>query len=116
MYSFIKKDIYQKIINSKVSIFPSYEEGWGISMFESIMCQRPLIAYKLPVFKEIFNDKLITVPVGNTTQMASKITYFLKNFSNSKTLKYVQDCYQTAKQYDWKNVYQKELSAIKIIL
>jgi len=90
IHNFIKekKDVYQKIINSKVSIFPSYEEGWGISLFESIMCQRPLVAYDLPVFREIFKANLATVPIGNTKKMASKISYFLKNYSK----KDVQNC------------------------
>jgi len=118
IHNFIKekKDIYKIILNAKVSVFPSYEEGWGISLFESIMCQRPLIAYSLPVFKEIFGNKLITVPIGNTQKMASKISYFLKNFPSAKTQKYIQHCYQIVQKYDWGNVSKREFKIINQLI
>lgn len=110
IHNFIKqkKDIYEKILKSKVSVFPSYEEGWGISLFESIMCQRPVVAYNLPVYKELFNNKLYTVPIGNIFKMSSQISYFFKNYQNKKTLEYVQNCFQIAQKYDWENVFLKE--------
>lgn len=114
IHNFIKekKDVYKIISSSKVSVFTSYEEGWGISLFESLMCKRPLVAYDLPVFKEIFENKLATVPIGNIPKMASKIYYFLKNFHTKETQEYISNCYQIAEKYDWKNVFLNEKKAI----
>lgn len=111
-----KSDIYKIILNSKVSIFPSYEEGWGISLFESIMCRRPLVAYDLPVYKEIFENKLITVAIGNTQQMAQKVSYFLKNYQNNYTKKYIDECNRIAQKYDWNNVFLQEKKSINNLL
>ena len=109
-------DVYKILLHSKAIVFPSYEEGWAISLFESIMSKRPVVTYKLPVFIEIFNDKLTTVPIGDTTLMAKKLVYFIKKFSESSTQKYVKNCYQIAQKYDWENVYRLEKQSINRLL
>lgn len=111
-----KIDIFKIILKSKVIVFPSYEEGWGISLFESIMTKRPVVAYNLPIFKEIFKNKLETAPIGNIQILSQKTIKFIKNYSLQSTKKYIDVCYQTAKKYDWNSVFAKEKKAIKNIL
>jgi len=80
------------------------------------MTQRPVIAYRLPVFMEIFKKELITVPIGNTSLMSKKALFLIKNYSNQNTKKYINKCYQIAQNYDWKNVFDHERkSIIKLI-
>lgn len=107
-----KLDIFKILLKSKVIVFPSYEEGWGISLFESIMTGRPVVAYDLPIFKELFNKKLVTVPIGETKQLSNKVIDFIKNNNKKSTKIYINNCYQIAKKYDWKNVYYQEKKAI----
>ena len=118
LYGFVQNqsDVYQIISNSKVIIFPSYEEGWGISLFESVMSQRPVVAYNLPIFKEIFDDKLITAPVGNTSSLAKKTIGLIKNYNHQSTQSYIKECYTIAKKYTWKNVFIKEKRCINKLL
>lgn len=118
IHGFIKdiSDVYKIILQSKAIIFPSYEEGWAISLFESIMSKRPVVAYKLPVFIKIFEDKLTTVNIGDTTAMAQKTISFIKNYSSLSTQKYIDSCYQIAKKYDWQNVYQLEKQSINNLI
>lgn len=118
IHGFIKDrtEVFKIMRQSKVIIFPSYEEGWGISLFESILSKRPVIAYRLPVFIEIFNKKLTTAPIGNVDQMAKNAIYLIKNYSHKSTKEYIQKCYQIAQKYDWKNVYQLEKLSIQEIL
>ena len=114
IHGFIKdqSDVFKIILQSKVIVFPSYEEGWGISLFESIMTKRPVVAYNLPIFKEIFKDKLCTVPIGDTKKISKEIIKFIKNNQSNKTQKYINDCYSIAKKYDWENVYLQERKSI----
>ena len=107
-----KIDVFKIILKSKIIIFPSYEEGWGISLFESIMTRRPVVAYNLPIFKDLFKDKLATAPIGNINILTKKVLYFLKNYNSTVTDKYINECHSIAKQYDWKNVYDSEKKEI----
>lgn len=114
IYDFIdnKIDVYKIILKSKVVVFPSYEEGWAISLFESIMTKRPVVAYNLPIFQEIFEHKLITAPIGNTQILSQKIIELIKNNSLKSTQNYIKDCYSIAEKYDWQNVFLEEKKAI----
>lgn len=107
-----KDDIFKILLKSKVLIFPSYEEGWGISLFESIMTKRPVVTYDLPIFKEIFKNKLCTVPIGDTANFSKNVINFIKNNQSKKTLNYIDNCYIIAEKYDWKNVCLQEKKAI----
>lgn len=114
IHNFIKnkKDVFKILAKSKVIVFPSYEEGWGISLFESIMTKRPVVAYDLPIFKEIFKGKLATVPIGNINKLTNKTAYFIKNYYNQTTKKYIKDCYSVVNQYDWQSVFSLEEQSI----
>jgi len=56
---------YKLIKQSKVFLFPSYEEGLSLTIKEVLACGVPIIAYDLPVYKVIYGDKLKTVPIGD---------------------------------------------------
>lgn len=103
-----KKDIFKIMLQSKVVLFPSYEEGWGISLFEAAMLQRPIVAYNLSIFQELFQNKLITAPIGNTRIFSQKVIKLLKNNRSTETKKYIKYCYHIANKYDWHNVFIKE--------
>ena len=61
---------YALLKASKVLLFPSHYESFGMVALEALACGVPVVAYDLEVYKEAFEDKLITVPRGNTTALA----------------------------------------------
>jgi len=103
-----KKDIFKILLQSKVIIFPSYEEGWGISLFESIMTKRPVVTYNLPIFDEIFEGNLITAPLGDTKTFAQKTIKLIDNYQLSSTKNYIKNCYKIAQKYSWEKVFLTE--------
>jgi glycosyltransferase involved in cell wall biosynthesis len=103
-----KSEIFKILLQSKVIVFPSYEEGWGISLFEAIMTQRPVVTYNLPVFQEIFKGNLITAPTGNTKVFAQNTIDLIKNYSQESTKQYIESCYKIAQRYSWENVFLTE--------
>lgn len=111
-----KLNVYSIMKKSKVIIFPSYEEGWGISLFESIMSRRPVVAYNLPVFKEVFHHRLITAPIANTTEFSVKTINLIKKFSHHSTQRYINKCYQIAQKLDWQNTFNIEQKSINQLL
>jgi glycosyltransferase involved in cell wall biosynthesis len=48
--------------SSKIFVFPSHEEGWGIAIFEAMYCGLPVIAYDLPHYRHLFTSGIIRVP------------------------------------------------------
>lgn len=105
-------DSYKIILSSKACLFPSYEEGWGISLFEAMICRRPVVMYDLPVYHELFGNNILTVKIGDTQQFANQVINILSNNNSLKVKKIVNHCYSVSLKYDWKNVYKTESSLI----
>jgi glycosyltransferase involved in cell wall biosynthesis len=80
---------------SKVFLFPSHEEGFGIAIVEALACNVPVVAWRLPVYEEYFLDsiqmvdcwdieyfaKLVMCQVKDRKQFFFQDTKKLDNFS-----------------------------------
>ena len=102
---------YEVLKNSKVFIFPSYLESWGIAIAEAMVYGLPVVAYNLPAYKEVFEDKIVTVPVGDTDAMAKQVILLLENPEFS--IEIGQKGREFVKKYDWRIIAERELMAIK---
>lgn len=74
-------EAYRIIKSSKMFIFPSYEEGWGISVCEAMALGIPVIVYGLSAYK-VFQDTIVKVVVGDVKGFAQAV---LKLISNEKS-------------------------------
>src|SRR3989344_5542000 len=70
---------YETIKASKLFIFPSHEEGFGIAPLEAQALEVPVVAWDLPVFSKIFPKGMIRIPIGKLEQFASKVIHLLSN-------------------------------------
>jgi glycosyltransferase involved in cell wall biosynthesis len=91
---------------SKIFIFPSHEEGWGIAMCEAMACGLPVVAYDLPVYREIFTQGVITVKLKDIQRFSEVITDLLNNEQKRVTLG--KEAEVQASKYDWSDVASKE--------
>ena len=100
-------DALRVVKSSKIFVFPSHEEGWGIAICEAMACGLPVVAYDLPVFREIFKQGIITVPLNDIRRFSEEVIDLLeddgKRFALSKKAE-VQ-----ASKYDWDDVASREL-------
>ena len=96
---------------SKVFIFPSHEEGFGIAILEAMACGLPVVAWDLPVYREIFSKGMIRVSEGDIETFACKIVELLKNKEMYKKLS--SNAKRIAYKYDWNNIAKNELKIIK---
>lgn len=111
LFGFVSEDEkYSILTNSKVYVFPSYLESWGIAVAEAMACGLPVVAYDLPVYKEVFEDKLVTVPLGNVNAMVKRVEFLLENPEAAR--KIGEEGKDFVKKYDWSVVAERELSAI----
>ena len=64
---------------SKVFLFPSREEGFGIAIVEAMQCGLPVIGWKLPVYAEHFPGVVDTMDVEDYSAFALRVVYYLRS-------------------------------------
>ncbi len=69
------------LTSSKLFVFPSYEEGWGISVMEAVSCGTLPITYDLLAY-DYLGPKAVKVPVGNFRLLAERIIHYLSDRSD----------------------------------
>lgn len=103
---------FSTIKASKIFVFPSHEEGFGIAPLEAQALGLPVVAWNLPVFKEVFKKGMVKVDVGNLKRFADEVIRVLtdKRFYQELSEKAINN----ASQYDWCKVARRELELILI--
>jgi glycosyltransferase involved in cell wall biosynthesis len=92
---------YELMKNSKVFIFPSHEEGFGIAIAEALACSMNVIAWNLPVYDEIYGENITTVDFGDVSKFSQEILKFInKNLENISGKNF-------SKKFDWEIVSKK---------
>jgi len=61
------------IKKSKFMVFPSSFEGFGMSPMEALYCERPCIVSDIPIFKEVYQDKVEYFEEHNVTELTRLI-------------------------------------------
>ena len=69
--------------SSKIMVFPSHQEGWGIAPMEALSLGLPVVAYDLPVYDESVGKSpaFITVEEGNTKMFAVAVNRTLDSLA-----------------------------------
>ncbi len=96
---------YRLMKSCKIFVFPSYEEGFAISILEAMACKLPVVAWDLPVYKLIYKDAIIKVPVGNNEIFARKVLELLGDYG--LRLSYAQRGYELSRNFDWDVIARK---------
>lgn len=77
---FLENDeAFALIKSSKVFIFPSHEEGFGIAIAEAMACGVPVVSWDLDVYKEIFEDYSIQVEENDVELFSEKVIGILND-------------------------------------
>lgn len=97
--------------SSKIFIFPSYEEGFGIAILEAMACGLPAIAWNLPVYREVFPQGMITVPIGNIEEFAEDILKLLEDSESRNSIS--NDALRIASKYSWNDIARQEMLLIE---
>lgn len=83
LLGFLDSDRAFEIIKaSKLFLFPSHEEGFGIVIVEALACGVPVVAWNLSVFDELFNGMISTAQIGDLDAFASRVVEGILNRSN----------------------------------
>jgi glycosyltransferase involved in cell wall biosynthesis len=105
-----RPELEQVMASSKVFVFPSREEGFGISLVEAMSFGLPVVAYALPHYPEVFGDIPMTAPIGDEMVFAKLVLDLLEDDAlrqrkslQGKTL---------ASNYSWPEVTRREVAEI----
>jgi len=104
------EEVYKVLWSSRVFLFPSHEEGWGMAIAEAMACKLPVISWDLPVYSSIFFNNIIKVPENNFGFFAKEVVSLLND--NKRRLELSEKAYNFIKTYNWERVAKKELSII----
>ncbi len=95
---------------SKVGISLSYEEGWGLSICEYLAAGLPVVAYRLPVFAQVFPGQLDEVGLGDWREAAARTVAWLGD--ERKRRERAEAGRRFIVQYDYREVARNELAAL----
>jgi glycosyltransferase involved in cell wall biosynthesis len=88
-----------------VGLFPSYIEGFGLSVLEQLACGIPTIAYDVPGPRHIFDGAgpEFLVPVGNVKAMTDRALEIMR-MSEADYSALSAKCRQISEQFRWEQI------------
>lgn len=101
---------YALIKACQISISPSYEEGWGIALCETMACGLPVVAYDLPVYHVFGDEAIIKVPVGDRKAFARAILRLLDDEGLRRSMS--QKAREVASKFSWEEIARAELACL----
>ena len=96
--------IYALMKRARIFVFPSHEEGFGIAILEAMACGTPVVAWDLPVYKELFEGAINAIPLGNQQNFAEVIVALLRNTKMETNSDMLLPAHQCARRYSWSSV------------
>lgn len=99
---------YKNIVMSNIVIFPSYEEGWGISIMESKYLNKNVICYNIKSLVSLHGNNINFIELGNKKNFALKIIELLNSYKKNNNNAYLY-------QYDWKKCAEMDYKYFKLI-
>ncbi|MDH7477442.1 MAG: glycosyltransferase [Candidatus Bathyarchaeota archaeon] len=108
------RELYGLLKSSKIFIFPSLFEGWGIGVAEALACGLPVVAYDIPALREVFGEckSVFLVPVKNIENMVSTVLEILK-LDEDEWYRLSGYARVYSESFSWEKVAKKDLEALK---
>lgn len=98
---------------SRVGLSLSYEEGWGLSVTEFLALGLPVVAYDLPVFRQVFPDQLLGVPAADRDAATKMILALLADPAQIK--RRGNQAREFARRYDYRRIAKEELEVLSLV-
>jgi len=103
--------------DATVGILPSYTEGMPLGVLEMLAARLPVAAYDVPGPRDMLRHLPVSlmVPVGQTEQIATKISEVLQvDLTSYEQLS--EAAHETANKFQWEEIAQKYLREVERIM
>jgi glycosyltransferase involved in cell wall biosynthesis len=107
-------DLLKLLNESKVFVFPSRFEGFGLAPLEAMACGLPCILSNIPVFKELYGSIAIFVEPNDYKALANQIVEILREEKLREDISTRSREY--AEKFQWDNVAKCETMIFKFLL
>jgi glycosyltransferase involved in cell wall biosynthesis len=106
-----ERDKNEVIRSSKICLFPSHVEEWGIVPQEALACGLPVVAYDLPVYQENIRscEAVFCERIGDIDAMAARASELL---DEDRFLEYAEIGPRFVTRFDWDTVAEREFRII----
>ncbi|MDH5448167.1 MAG: glycosyltransferase [Candidatus Bathyarchaeota archaeon] len=107
----VDREMYTLMKASKVFVFPSSFEGWGLAVAEALACGLPVVCYDIPALREVFGKcrSVFLVPAGDFEKLAVTVLEVL-NMNQTKEL--TEASRMCVKHLNWEMVALRDLQIL----
>jgi glycosyltransferase involved in cell wall biosynthesis len=105
-------ELYALVKASKVFLFPSRFEGWGLAVGEALGAGLPVVCYDIPALREVFGEcrSVFFTRVGDVERFAQTVE---KIFEENCLTKLEAASKEFARRFNWEEVALKDLDTIE---
>lgn len=109
-----EKEKFKLLKGSKIFIFPSLAEGWGLAPVEGMACCLPVICYNLDVLRENLTHGSVFVPLRDFDRFAKEIVKLLND--EKHRVKLGMEGRNLAQEYSWDKIARLELEILEKVI
>jgi glycosyltransferase involved in cell wall biosynthesis len=108
------EDIQPLISNSKLFVFPSLYEGFGIPLLDAQACQVPVVSSNAGSLPEVGGDAVLYFDPENTIEMSEMISKVLESELIASDI--IKKGLRNREKFSWKETAQQTLDVYKKVL
>jgi glycosyltransferase involved in cell wall biosynthesis len=107
--------LYKNIAEAKVLIYPSHQDGFSLSVLESIALMTPVVAYDIPAIRFVYGNlrAVKIVREFDYNSMATEINKFLSTPEYEIFNLFDKNIENFIKKHTWENVVKETLDYLK---
>jgi glycosyltransferase involved in cell wall biosynthesis len=104
---------FRTMKQSRMLLFPSYYESWGMIISEAMACGLPAVTYDLPVYEDIYPRGRVKVAIGDMKAFAAAAVRLLEDDETRKRLG--KEAREVASLYRWERVAENFMVGVEKI-
>ncbi len=104
-------EAYRLLASTRLFLFPSYEEGFGLVIGEAMALGLPVVCYDIPTLIETWGTAALFVKTGDTSALVTTTQNLLKD--EAKRAEQSKRGLSFVERYDWPKVAQIEVKILK---
>ncbi|MCW3985528.1 MAG: glycosyltransferase [Candidatus Bathyarchaeota archaeon] len=107
----VDMEMYTLMKASKVFVFPSVFEGWGLAVAEALACGLPVVCYDVPALREVFGKcrSVFLTPTKDVEKLAATV---LEVLNMNETRKLAEASKKYVRHFNWKRVAMRDLQVM----